>query len=93
VNCRVDGANLGVVGVRVTARQRTYVVEAWQSDSGVLVGFTLSGPDDVRYEVRTERDRYWSEAMLWTVPGGRLEAITRVDFCAEPDDDGSGGGD
>ena len=91
VDCRVERANLGVVGLRVTAEMRTYVVEAWQADSGVLVGFTLSGPDDVRYEVRTERDRYWSESMLWTVPGGRREAITRVDFCAEPDGPGPGG--
>ncbi len=95
VACRVDGADLGVVGLQVTSPIGTYGFESWQAASnGDLVGFTLAGPAGVHYEVRTGRTRFWSELMLWTHPelaSGLAEPITRVDFCASPDEDGGGG--
>ena len=94
VTCRVDGANLGVAGLVVVTPQGTHTFQGWvTSTSGGLVGFSIAGSSVVRYEVRTDRDRYWSENQIWNVPNGgggvQSETITRIDFCAGDE----GGGD
>ncbi|HUQ07076.1 MAG TPA: hypothetical protein VM261_31505 [Kofleriaceae bacterium] len=81
--CRVEGTNLGVVGVKVMASNRTYTFESWQTGAGgAVVGFTLTGPADVRYEVRTSTDRHNGTALIYSGE----ERIMRVDFCVSFDD-------
>ncbi len=83
VICRLEGPMLGVAGVKVTAFNRTYTFESWEtSGSGAIVGFTLSGPAQVRYEVRTTIDRHNGESLIYSDD----ETITRVDFCSGFDD-------
>jgi hypothetical protein len=88
VKCRVDGPNLGVVGLTVEVPdQGVWRFDSWTvTPGGELVGFTLSGPDDPRYEVRADDDRYWGRGMIFVVP--EAESITRVDFCATPSEGG-----
>ena len=83
VSCRVEGDHLGVVGLKVTAFTRTYTFESWQAGAGsAFVGFTLSGPASVRYEVRTSTARHQGDSLVYSGD----ERITRVDFCAGFDD-------
>lgn len=84
VECRVEGPNLGVVGLTVEVPGGgTWRFESWQAlPSGEPAGFTLSGPPNPSYEVRADRDRFWVTEMVFVVP--RDKAISRVDFCAEP---------
>jgi hypothetical protein len=89
VECRVEGANLGLVGLVVEVPgQGAYRFESWQDDGdGEWIGFAISGPIDVRYQVRADEERFWGETMAWTYPGPDPDGITRIDFCATPDDD------
>jgi hypothetical protein len=84
VSCRVEGELLGVVGVKVTAFSRTYTFESWQTGAaGAVVGFTLTGPANVSYEVRTSTERLEGESLVYSGE----ERIMRVDFCSSFDDD------
>jgi hypothetical protein len=83
VSCRVEGEHLGVVGLKVTVFNRTYTFESWEaSASGALVGFTLTGPSNVRYEVRTSTERHEGESLVYSGD----QRIMRVDFCVSFDD-------
>lgn len=91
VVCRVEGARLGVVGLRVQAGPTIVTFTAWQRDPqhpADYVGFTLdAAAAGLRYEVTTDHDQYVSEGLTWNIPTGRAdrpgtESITRVDFCA-----------
>lgn len=88
VECKVEGANLGVVGLVVEVPgQGRYRFESWQDDGdGGWIGFTISGPLAVRYQVRADEDRFWGQTMVWTHPGQDPDGITRVDFCVTPDE-------
>jgi len=88
VDCRAEGGNLGIVGLIVDVpEQGMYRFDSWQvTPAGELVGFTLSGPPEPRYEVRADDDRFEGREMLWVHPqlaSGGADAITRVDFCAD----------
>ncbi|MBZ0232716.1 MAG: hypothetical protein K8M05_10335, partial [Deltaproteobacteria bacterium] len=66
VECRLEGEHLGVVGATVVVGSRTYVFASWQtSPQGSPIGFTLSGPSQVRYEVRTEADRDYGDTLVY----------------------------
>jgi len=81
--CRLDGANLGVAGVVVTAANLSYTFATWKTwASGEPIGFTLTGPPDVTYEVRTGRARQMIQSLVYQ----GTAAITRVDFCVSFDD-------
>lgn len=83
VQCRLDGANLGIVGAVVRFGNRSYTFAAWEtSASGEPIGFTLTGPANVRYEVRTDGDRQMVESLVYQ----GTDRITRVDFCVDFDD-------
>jgi hypothetical protein len=92
VDCRVQGPDLGVVGLTVAGPQGVWRFDGWQvTPGGDLVGFVISGPPDPRYEVRADDDRFWGRDMFWVHPElsrGDAEPIERIDFCATP-----GGGD
>ena len=79
IQCRVENENLGVVGLQVMGTQGLFTFQAWKLGHGKPVGFTLTGPANVRYEVRTTRDQRMIEALVYD---GRDE-ITRVDFCRD----------
>jgi hypothetical protein len=85
-----------VVGLTVEVPgQGSYRFESWQTlVGGELVGFTLSGPAGVRYEVRADEDRFWASTLLWSHPDlpADADAISRIDFCAQPPDGDGGGG-
>lgn len=84
VECRLEGEHLGIVGATVEVGSRTYVFASWQtSPQGSPIGFTLSGPSQVRYEVRTEADRDFGDTLVYE----GTDRITRVDFCVSFDDD------
>lgn len=88
LTCRIEGDNLGIVGAKVEADNRTYTFEAWQTNAdGAIVGFTLSGPtNNLRFEVRTGDDRHTGDTLVYEGD----KRITRVDFCVSL---GEGGGD
>ena len=84
VTCRVEGPNIGVVGVKVTVFNRVYTFDSWQTDAGgAVVGFILTGPtSNVEYEVRTSTARHEVESLVYSGD----ERIMRVDFCVSFDD-------
>ena len=57
--------------------------------NGDFVGFTLSGPATVRYEVRAGQERFISETLTWQHPALPADTpnLSRVDFCVSFDDD------
>lgn len=83
VLCRIEGQHLGVDGLRARAGSRTYTFASWQrSPQGEPIGFTLTGPSNVRYEVRTEGDRDFGDTLVYA----GTAVITRIDFCVDFDD-------
>jgi hypothetical protein len=87
--CRVEGPNLGVVGLMVSAPgQGIYRFDSWQLDNdGDPIGFVMSGPSTVRYQVRADEARFIADTLVWTHPSTEPDAITRIDFCAVEDGD------
>lgn len=83
VACRIEDAHLGIDGLRARVGGRTYTFASWQrSPQGESIGFTLTGPANVRYEVRTTDDRRMVESLVYE----GIDSITRVDFCVGFDD-------
>jgi len=86
VRCRVEGPDLGKLLMIDAEPMGTYEVVSWQTvPGGALVGFTLRGPAEVHYEVRTGRTKFWGQALTWTHPqlaDGPVTPISRVDLCA-----------
>jgi hypothetical protein len=86
VSCRVEGSDLGVVGLVVDAGAAgQFRFERWNTaPGGELIGFALSGPTVVQYEVRAGRDRFWGQSLTWLHPDlldGDPKPISRVEFC------------
>jgi hypothetical protein len=82
VECRVEGDNLGIVGLQVISPRGTYTFDRWEKSHGNLVGFTLTGPDNARYEVRTDHDHFMIDSLVYSGEA----TVMRVDFCVTSGD-------
>jgi hypothetical protein len=87
--CKIEGSQIGQVGVRVHSGDLTITFMEWipKVDSpGEYVGFLLSAnAEDSSYVVKTGGDRYAGTGRTWLHPNGDygpdVPGISYVDLC------------
>lgn len=102
-DCKIEGGDIGVVGLELGLGPKRVTFEDWvaKADSpGEYVGFVISvsGADSVRYIVKAGGELHADDVSSWIHPNGdtgsEAPAISNVDFCEECEDgscDGGGG--
>ena len=87
--CKIEGSQIGQVGLRVHAGDLTITFMEWieKVDSpGEYAGFLLSAnAEEASYVVKTGTERYEATGRTWIHPNGDygpdVPGISNVDFC------------
>ncbi len=94
-DCKIEGAQIGVVGLELRLGDVTVVFDSWTAKAGEpneFMGFSFHTTGrSVGYVVKAGGDRYHSTDESWVHPDGTqgpVSAISNVDFCEECEEPG-----